>query len=94
MTLRRSLKVDYKQFFEKLKGKKIAMCGIGISNTPLIMNFLSKGAKVYAHNDHRIAMSLAIAATVAEGEVKITNSECVKKSYGNFWDDYFSLQNR
>lgn len=53
-----------------------------------------KGAKVYAHNDHRIAMSLAIAATVAEGEVKITNSECVKKSYGNFWDDYFSLQNR
>lgn len=53
-----------------------------------------KGADVYAHNDHRIAMSLAIAATVAEGEVKITNSECVKKSYGNFWDDYFSLQNR
>ena len=40
--------MDYKQFFEKLKGKKIAMCGIGISNTPLIMNFLSKGAKVYA----------------------------------------------
>ena len=40
--------MDYKQFFEKLKGKKIAMCGLGISNTPLIMNFLSKGAKVYA----------------------------------------------
>ncbi len=40
--------MDYKQFFEQIKGKKIAMCGIGISNTPLIMNFLNKGAKVYA----------------------------------------------
>lgn len=40
--------MDCKQFFDQIKGKKIAMCGIGISNTPLIMNFLSKGAKVYA----------------------------------------------
>ena len=40
--------MDYKQFFEQIKGKKIAMCGIGISNTPLIMNFLQMGAKVYA----------------------------------------------
>lgn len=40
--------MDYKQFFEQIRGKKIAMCGIGISNTPLIMRFLSMGAKVYA----------------------------------------------
>ena len=40
--------LDYKQFFEQIKGKKIAMCGIGISNTPLIMSFLEMGAKVYA----------------------------------------------
>ena len=40
--------LDYKQFFEQIKGKKIAMCGIGISNTPLIMEFLNMGAKVYA----------------------------------------------
>ncbi len=40
--------MDYKQFFEQIKGKKIAMCGIGISNTPLIMRFLELGAKVYA----------------------------------------------
>ena len=40
--------MDCKQFFEQIKGKKIAMCGIGVSNTPLIMNFLNKGAKVYA----------------------------------------------
>lgn len=40
--------MDCKKFFEQIKGKKIAMCGIGISNTPLILDFLSKGAKVYA----------------------------------------------
>lgn len=40
--------MDCKQFFEQIRGKKIAMCGIGVSNTPLIMDFLSKGAKVYA----------------------------------------------
>ncbi len=40
--------MDCKQFFEQIKGKKIAMCGIGVSNTPLILNFLNKGAKVYA----------------------------------------------
>ena len=40
--------MDCKKFFEKINGKRIAMCGIGISNTPLILEFLSKGAKVYA----------------------------------------------
>ncbi len=40
--------MDCKKFFEQIKGKKIAMCGIGVSNTPLILEFLEKGAKVYA----------------------------------------------
>ena len=40
--------MDFKQFFSQLKGKKIAMCGIGVSNTPLILDFLSKGARVFA----------------------------------------------
>ncbi|MBR5157161.1 MAG: 3-phosphoshikimate 1-carboxyvinyltransferase [Clostridia bacterium] len=44
-----------------------------------------------AHNDHRIAMALAVAATVAKGEVIINGSDCVKKSYGNFWHDYSAL---
>lgn len=40
--------MDCKQFFNQIKNKKIAMCGIGVSNTPLILDFLSKGAKVVA----------------------------------------------
>lgn len=40
--------MDCKRFFEQLNGKKIAMCGIGVSNTPLIYKFLEKGARVFA----------------------------------------------
>ena len=49
------------------------------------------GGVVDSHNDHRIAMSLAIAATIANGDVIINGAESVKKSYADFWDDYFSL---
>ncbi len=40
--------MDCKQFFETLNGKKIAMCGIGVSNTQLILKFLEQGARVFA----------------------------------------------
>ncbi|MBQ7045007.1 MAG: UDP-N-acetylmuramoyl-L-alanine--D-glutamate ligase [Clostridia bacterium] len=40
--------MDFKQFLEHISSKKIAMCGIGVSNTPLILSFLERGAKVYA----------------------------------------------
>ncbi len=40
--------MDIRRFWENISSKKIAMLGIGVSNTPLIMNFLEKGARVYA----------------------------------------------
>jgi len=49
------------------------------------------GGEVSAHNDHRIAMSLAIAATRASGVVTIHEAESVRKSYPNFWEDYAKL---
>ncbi len=50
-----------------------------------------KGGRVSSHDDHRIAMSLAIASTVCTEEVIIDNKDCVKKSYPNFWEDFKSL---
>lgn len=50
-----------------------------------------KGGRVSSFKDHRIAMALAIAATCSEVEVIIEDSECVKKSYPGFWEDYKSL---
>ncbi len=40
--------MDCKQFFASLDTKRIAMCGIGVSNTPLILKFLNMGARVFA----------------------------------------------
>lgn len=40
--------MDTKHFWDNISSKKIALCGIGVSNTPLIMSFLEKGARVFA----------------------------------------------
>ena len=52
---------------------------------------LPGGVRVDAHNDHRIAMMLAIAATRCEKPITLTGAESVKKSYPNFWEDYVNL---
>lgn len=49
------------------------------------------GCEVSSHNDHRIAMALATMALCAEGDMKILNSGCVKKSYPDFFKDYCLL---
>jgi 3-phosphoshikimate 1-carboxyvinyltransferase len=49
------------------------------------------GGTVDSHNDHRIAMMAAIAATAATGPVTITDAGSVAKSYPNFWEDYEAL---
>ena len=49
------------------------------------------GAKVSSRNDHRIAMSAAIAAMLCEGEVTVTDAEAVAKSYPSFWEDLETL---
>ncbi len=51
-----------------------------------------RGGTVDACNDHRIAMSAAIAATVCTEPVTILGAECVEKSYPRFWEEYFRLQ--
>ncbi|MBN1244669.1 3-phosphoshikimate 1-carboxyvinyltransferase [Candidatus Bathyarchaeota archaeon] len=43
------------------------------------------GAVVDPHNDHRIAMACAVAALGANGETRIQNAECVRKSYPRFF---------
>lgn len=54
-------------------------------------NGLPGGVTVDSHNDHRIAMMAAIAATRCQEAVTITEAECVAKSYPNFWEDYEAL---
>ena len=49
-------------------------------------------AKVDSHDDHRIAMSLAITGLRIEEELEIVNHECVAKSYPTFFDDLEMLK--
>lgn len=55
-----------------------------LSDGLLIKPALLKGAVVNSHHDHRIAMSLAVAALAADGESIIENTACVAKSYPAF----------
>jgi 3-phosphoshikimate 1-carboxyvinyltransferase len=47
--------------------------------------------ELYGHNDHRIVMSLAIAATLFDAPVIIDGAEAVNKSYPAFFEDLKNL---
>lgn len=65
----------------ELKGDEMFIHG-GTTLTP---------AEVDSHNDHRIAMCLAIVASKLNGEITITGAEAVSKSYPDFWKDFNRL---
>jgi len=49
------------------------------------------GAGCTSHHDHRLAMTLGIAALVSQGETVIQDAEAVAVSYPNFWQDMEKL---
>lgn len=51
-----------------------------------------RGAKVESHRDHRLAMTLGIAGTVASGETMVASAESVEVSYPGFWQDLSKLR--
>jgi 3-phosphoshikimate 1-carboxyvinyltransferase len=53
--------------------------------TPLV------GAEVDSYTDHRIAMSLAIAAVTAKGQTTIHRAEAASISYPTFFDSLRSI---
>ncbi len=50
-----------------------------------------QGAVIDPHSDHRIAMSFAVAAMIADGETEIKDADCVMISYPDFYDDLKKL---
>jgi len=51
------------------------------------------GAQVNSHGDHRLAMSLAIAGLLAEGETTIGGAECIVDSFPGFEETLRALTN-
>jgi 3-phosphoshikimate 1-carboxyvinyltransferase len=47
---------------------------------------------VDSETDHRVAMSLAVAAQIASGSTELNGSEAAAVSYPGFWDDLERLQ--
>jgi 3-phosphoshikimate 1-carboxyvinyltransferase len=50
-----------------------------------------QGGTADSHNDHRIAMALAIAAFKSKSPVYISGMECINKSYPGFINDFINL---
>jgi len=83
---------------DRLKAINCEMNKLGADIQELEDGLLIKGqdklkgnATVKSWNDHRIAMSLAIAATKCEHEIILENYMAVNKSYPLFWYDYKAL---
>lgn len=51
------------------------------------------GARIDSFADHRVAMSMAVAAICSDGETEILNDTCVDISYPGFWETLKSLGN-
>jgi 3-phosphoshikimate 1-carboxyvinyltransferase len=51
------------------------------------------GAIIETYNDHRIAMSFAVAGLRIPG-IEIMNPMCVSKSFPNFWDEFSKLEQK
>ena len=51
-----------------------------------------RGGHVHSHDDHRIAMSLAVAALNADTPVVVENPACVAKSFPDFFERLESLR--
>ena len=77
--------------------RQLKRLGAKVEETPdgLIIqgNQKLKGNTLDSETDHRVAMSLAIAATLAEGNSTLANSEAANVSYPDFWSELERLSN-
>jgi len=72
---------------------EISRIGVKAEETPdglVITGGRPYGAEIETYNDHRIAMSFAIAGLVAPG-MRIVNASCVNKSFPMFWEELEKL---
>lgn len=44
------------------------------------------GTEVYSHDDHRVAMALAVAGLFAEGKTTVKDAQCASVSFPNFFE--------
>ena len=70
-------------------GAKVEELGDGLRITPQRL----RGANILTHNDHRMAMSFAVAGLIVKG-VRIENPGCVSKTFPNFFEELEKLRGK
>lgn len=77
---------------------EFSKCGIDIEETDdgMIIKGGKKisGADFKTYGDHRMAMSLAILAQLAQGKSTLDDSGCVDVSYPGFFDAFYGLESK
>jgi 3-phosphoshikimate 1-carboxyvinyltransferase len=75
--------------------KELKKMGAKIEEMPdglLIHSCQLHGALLHAHGDHRLALSLSVAALAADTPSRLTGADCIRKTYPNFVEAFCSIQ--
>jgi 3-phosphoshikimate 1-carboxyvinyltransferase len=70
--------------------KKMGIAAVAEADRLLVTGGTPRGAAIETYDDHRIAMSFAMAGLVTPG-VRIMEPHCVEKSFPGFWDVWETL---
>ncbi len=70
--------------------KKMGIVAVAENDRLLVTGGAPRGASIETYDDHRIAMSFAMAGLVVPG-VRILDPNCVEKSFPNFWEVWETL---
>lgn len=83
---------------DRLQTTKDLLCALGANVQITEDGLLIHGGKPLhgtaadSANDHRIAMTAAMAAILCSSEITLQNAQAVEKSYPDFWSDYEKLK--
>ena len=83
---------------DRLMTTATLLCSLGASVEELPDGLIIHGGRplhggtIDSFNDHRIAMSAAVAACICTEPVTVTGCECVNKSFPRFWENFSGLE--
>lgn len=83
---------------DRIRAVAEGLSAMGADITPTADGFVIHGgkplhgAKIHTYDDHRIAMSFAVAGLAAEGETILDDESCVRISYPSFFRDLAALE--
>ena len=83
---------------DRIRAVAEGLSAMGADITPTADGFVIHGgkplhgAKIHTYDDHRIAMSFAVAGLAAEGETILDDESCVRISYPSFFQDLAALE--